>query len=250
MSTMKAVRIVLEQETANYRKPTSFQLKESYPLPPPSTVIGMVHNICGFNEYIPMDVSIQGSYFSRHLDLFTRYEFKNGMTYDQTRHQLKVDKYGVVEGPGYTELLVDVNLMIHIIPKDEAYLDKIFESFLNPREYISLGRREDIASIKEVRMVNINKEKLDEDIELDPNIKAYIKCSDIEDNSIILQGGASGVSYRGTKYKLNKNYQLQNIKNKTIRNWSKVDVIYTSHINIVEDSYALLDEDGNPIFVL
>jgi len=250
MSTMKAVRIVLEQETANYRKPTSFQLKESYPLPPPSTVIGMVHNICGFDEYIPMDVSIQGSYFSRHLDLFTRYEFKNGMTYDQTRHQLKVDEYGVVEGPGYTELLVDVNLMIHIIPKEEAYLDIIFESFLNPREYISLGRREDIASIKEVKMVNINKEKLEEDIELDPNIKAYIKCSDLEDNSIILQGGASGVSYRGTKFKLNKNYQLQNIKNKTIRNWCKVDVIYTSHINIVEDSYALLDEDGNPIFVL
>ncbi len=32
----------------NYRVPTSFQLKESYPLPPYSTVIGMVHSLCNF----------------------------------------------------------------------------------------------------------------------------------------------------------------------------------------------------------
>lgn len=250
MSIMKAIRVVLEQETANYKKPTSFQLKESYPLPPPSTVIGMVHNICGFEEYVPMDVSIQGSYFSRHLDLFTRYEFKNGMTFEQGRHQLKVDKYGVVEGPGYTELLVDIKLMIHIIPKDESYLNIIYESFLSPREYISLGRREDLVYIKEIKMVDVNRKKLDKDIELDPDIKAYIKCSDFEDNGIILDGGVHGVSYRGTKYKLNKNYQLQNIKNKMIRNWDKVDVVYTSRINIVKDSNALMDEDGNPIFAL
>ena len=40
---MKGVRIEAYQNLVNYRKPTSFQLKESYPLPPYSTVIGMIH---------------------------------------------------------------------------------------------------------------------------------------------------------------------------------------------------------------
>ena len=43
---MKAIRVKLTQDMVNYRKPTSFQLKETYPLPPPSTVIGMVHYLC------------------------------------------------------------------------------------------------------------------------------------------------------------------------------------------------------------
>ena len=49
--TKKAVRLKLYQSMANYKKPTSFQLKETYPLPPYSTVIGMVHNLCNYEEY-------------------------------------------------------------------------------------------------------------------------------------------------------------------------------------------------------
>ena len=69
MSAKKAVRLCLYQNLVNYKKPTSFQLKESYPLPPPSTVIGMVHFACGYSEYEPMDVSIQGNFNSRVYDL-------------------------------------------------------------------------------------------------------------------------------------------------------------------------------------
>ncbi|HEX2926701.1 MAG TPA: CRISPR-associated protein Cas5, partial [Ruminiclostridium sp.] len=76
---MKGIRLKLSQDMVNYKKPASFQLKETYPLPPYSTVIGMIHNVCGYREYHPMQVSIQGKYFSKVNDLFTRYEFKNGM---------------------------------------------------------------------------------------------------------------------------------------------------------------------------
>jgi len=58
----KAIRIKCSQQLANYRKPTSFLIKESYPLPPYSTVIGMIHVACGFTEYHPMDISIQGKH--------------------------------------------------------------------------------------------------------------------------------------------------------------------------------------------
>ena len=50
---------------ANYKVATSFQLKETYPLPPYSTVIGMVHSLCDFKEYHPMKISISGNYFSK-----------------------------------------------------------------------------------------------------------------------------------------------------------------------------------------
>ena len=56
---MRAIRIQCFQNLVNYRKPTSFLIKETYPLPPYSTVIGMVHAACGFEQYHPMQVSIQ-----------------------------------------------------------------------------------------------------------------------------------------------------------------------------------------------
>ena len=58
---MRAIRIQCFQNLVNYRKPTSFLIKETYPLPPYSTVIGMVHAACGFEQYHPMQVSIQGT---------------------------------------------------------------------------------------------------------------------------------------------------------------------------------------------
>ena len=91
---MKAIRVKLYQNMVNYRKPTSFQLKETYPMPPPSTVIGMVHNLCEFTEYNEMDISIQGKYHSKVNDLYTRYEFKNIAKYEEGRHILRQEDMG------------------------------------------------------------------------------------------------------------------------------------------------------------
>ena len=82
---MKAIKLFLNQETANYKVATSFQLKQTYPLPSFSTIIGMVHHICGYENYVPMKISVQGKYFSKTNDLFTRYEFKNAIDRKSTR---------------------------------------------------------------------------------------------------------------------------------------------------------------------
>ena len=47
----KAIRIKCKQELVNFKKPTSLLIKETYPLPPYSTVIGMIHKACDFHEY-------------------------------------------------------------------------------------------------------------------------------------------------------------------------------------------------------
>jgi CRISPR-associated protein Cas5t len=59
---MEVLKIHLTQTSANYKREEVIQNKMTYPLPPFSTVIGALHNICAFKEYKPMDISIQGDY--------------------------------------------------------------------------------------------------------------------------------------------------------------------------------------------
>lgn len=246
----RAVRLKLYQNMVNYKKPTSFQLKETYPLPPYSTVIGMVHSLCDYKEYKEMEISIQGKYHSKVNDLYTRYEFKNGMRFDSSRHQLQVGEFGVSRGISTAELLVDVELLIHIIPKDQTLVEEIKESFLYPREYPSLGRREDLVMIEEVKVVDIFEEELDEDIELSEEYTAYIPLNMIEDESIVVDGADSGLKNRGTRYRIAKNYTPS--KNygtanspKIFRVWNKIDVLYSSHITAIQDGIVLKDIDNN-----
>ena len=125
---MRAVRIKLYQNLCNYKMPTSLQLKETYPLPPYSTVIGMIHNVCGFTEYTPMRISVQGKYYSKINDLYTRYEFA-GATYEEGRHQVKIpfqDKeLGLMRGVSTAELLVDVEIVIHINLDEDKKLEEM-----------------------------------------------------------------------------------------------------------------------------
>ncbi len=251
---MKAIRIKLWQDMVNYKKPTSFQLKETYPLPPYSTVIGMIHSLCGFEEYKEMKISIQGKYFSKVNDLYTRYEFKNGMKYEASRHQLEAGGYGISRGISTAELLVDVDLIIHIIPEDQNLLEHIKNSFLFPVEYPSLGRREDLAVIEEVKEVEVIEKELSKDTGLlTEDWTAYIPLKYIEDESVVI-AGRNEVINKGTRYKLAKNYELINYGTKAVpkifRKWKKVDVLFSSGVKAVEDEIVTLDTDNNLIFAI
>ena len=249
---MKAIRAKLQQELVNYKKPNSFQLKETYPLPPYSTVIGMVHTLCGFNEYNDMNISVLGKYNSKVNDLYTRYEFKSGITYESTRHQLKVGAYGVSRGISTIELLVDVEILLHIIPIDQTLVEKIEKAFLFPIEYPSLGRREDIATINEVKVVDILSDKIIKTIDMYEDYSAYIPIVEME--KIRLKNREEGVSLSGTRYRLNKNYELFNIGTpnmpKYIRKWNKVDVVYGSNISVLRKKIVTVDEDENVLFAI
>ena len=68
---MKALRIVLHQDSANYKKEETLDNKMTYPLPPISTIIGALHSACNYKEYHPMDISIQGKFESMHKEPYT-----------------------------------------------------------------------------------------------------------------------------------------------------------------------------------
>lgn len=251
---MKAIKLKLYQNMVNYKVPTSFQLKESYPLPPYSTVIGMVHSLCDFKEYKPMKISISGSYFSKVNDLYTRYEFKNGNPFETGRHQLNVNGYGINRGVATAELLVDVNLTIHIIPEDQSgeFLNTIFEAFKYPKEYPSLGRREDIVLIKDVRIVDVEKKKLEKDLSNGEDNFAYIPVNFIQEKLVNHGDKKIGMNIYGTRYELTKNYILNNIgtkaKPKMIRSWEKEEVIYSSNIKGFKRREVPVDTDDEIVF--
>lgn len=250
----QAVRLKIFQDMVNYKKPMSFQLKETYPLPPFSTVIGMVHRLCGYTTYQEMDISVQGKYFSKTNDLATRYEFKNGVKYEAGRHNVKVGEYGISQGVSTTELLVDVELLIHIVPKNQKQLKEIQEALLFPNEFPSLGRREDLAVFGEVKVVDLNRQEVDDDVQFQHGYSYYIPESvyrnarEKEDFSIQRKYSPAP----GTRYLVTKNYTLENVGSakqpKYFRNWEKKIVIYASNLKVLEDGEALFDDDGYLVF--
>lgn len=74
---MKAIRLHIRQTRANYRREETVNCRMTYPLPPYSTIIGAVHNACGYGEYHPMQVSIQGKYTSLQRKMFKEDCFLN-----------------------------------------------------------------------------------------------------------------------------------------------------------------------------
>ena len=162
---MKAIKLIARQTLASYKKPSSMQIKETYPLPPYSTVIGMIHTACGFENYVDMNISIQGTYYSKVNELYTRYEFKPGY-YDSTRHSIKIagsdnKTTGLTVGPANIELLTKVELIIHIMPKQQEILETIYQGLRHPKEYLSLGRREDLLIIEDVKYVEVENTTLE-----------------------------------------------------------------------------------------
>lgn len=215
----KAVKLEIYQNLVNYKKPTSFQLKETYPLPPPSTVIGMVHFACDYKEYIPMKVAIQGKYHSKINDLYTRYEFA-AASYEEGRHNVKLDSstenksYGMMRGISTTELLVDNVLVLYICPEDQEKVEEIYNAFLYPREYLSLGRREDIVQINSVKITEIEEVELNDDVTI--KYDTYIPEKLLKETNS-----------NATIYNLTKDYELKTIKRGVeVRSWNKVKVAH------------------------
>lgn len=57
---MQALKLKLYQNLCNYRKEGSFGYVQTYPLPTPSVIRGMIHEVMDLNEYYSFKVSIQG----------------------------------------------------------------------------------------------------------------------------------------------------------------------------------------------
>jgi len=222
---IKAVRVFARQQMPNYRRPASFLIKESYPLPPYSSVIGLVHNMCEWKEYYPMRVSIQGGFASTVSDYAINYAF-GAIPLD--RAQLKVDsgggrQAGIARMPRSYELLGDVTLLLHIIPDDPALIADICGALNYPPVYPSLGRYEDLLQIEEAGVVEL----VESPESFTAKYDAYVPLGSID--PLFSQ------NITGTIYRLGKVFQYDNGKaklvapdKKSMRVWK--EVVMARHI--------------------
>ena len=62
---------------------------------------------------------------------------------------------GITKGLGYAEVIVDVNLIIHIVPEDESLFEVIENGLKRPSVYPALGRHEDILGDYEEEIIKL-----------------------------------------------------------------------------------------------
>lgn len=221
---MKVLKLKLFQETACYKKPFAIKITETYPLPPYSTVSGLIHKVLGATEYIPLKISIQGSYES----IFNNY---------QTTYFYKKDT--ITSMPMNSHMLLNVNLIIHIGAEEEV-LKEIYDKLINFDEYLSLGRKEDLLRIDDMYFTEVEEFDIDEDNEEEYELTEfkikrpiYIPKEKLEDKYV------SGISYR-----LNNYYTNDTTKDKK-RIWNKVDTYYVESGKNIKCGSILLDTDKN-----
>lgn len=225
----RAIRVKCFQNLVNYKKPSSFIIKETFPLPPYSTVLGMIHAACGYTEFHPMKLCIQGTNSGTVSELYTRYSFSAGTKYEEGRHQICVEdgeRYGIFRGIANVELVCDNDMVIHVIPEENDF-EKVYNSLKYPPKYLSLGRYEDLLDIERVDIVNIHQE---DEVEIKRDM--YIPVS----------YGIELGDRRGTIYNLTKEYE---ITKQGLRRWKKengrVKAYYCSG-GVVIDEGAYVDD--------
>lgn len=225
----RAIRVKCFQNLVNYKKPSSFIIKETFPLPPYSTVLGMIHVACGYTEFHPMKLCIQGTNSGTVSELYTRYSFSAGTKYEEGRHQICVEdgeRYGIFRGIANVELVCDNDMVIHVIPEEDDF-EKVYNSLKYPPRYLSLGRYEDLLDIERVDIVNIHQE---DEVEIKRDM--YIPVS----------YGIELGDRRGTIYNLTKEYE---ITKQGLRRWKKengrVKAYYCSG-GVVIDEGAYVDD--------
>ncbi|MGX9708255.1 type I-B CRISPR-associated protein Cas5b [Laceyella tengchongensis] len=212
---MKALQIKLYQETASYTKPFAYKVGETYPLPPYSTVIGMLHRLLKADAYHEMKVSIQGTYEDKCIDYRSSYLYKG-------------KELG--KSPLNIHLLYGVHLLLHI-HADEGLLDQIDGQFKQNQEFLSLGRKEDLVRLDEVKWVGIGREDADQHHTLLHDIYVPVYYLQNEDTS-------------GIRYNLNSKYQVIN----GMRVWEKVPVLYLTEGDHLEEEQYWRDEEGNVVY--
>lgn len=228
---MNVLRLKLYQQTTCYKKPFAFKVSETYPLPPHSTVKGMLHAILEANSLIPMRISIQGRYETLATDYQTHYFFKKdktnefGITLDglEIEHELS----DITTMPIYMHMLFNVELLIHV-QADEEILVELEKRINSGSVHLSLGRWEDLVRVDECELVNTD--ECEEDVPL-----RY--------NAFVPEEMLDGEGY--FPYRLNWTYRIIN----GVRVWDKLHVGYVYEgVHLSEYDDVLKDSYGDLIF--
>lgn len=167
---MAVLRLIIYQPTAYYGMPFSFARKLTYPIPPYSTFIGFLCNICGIkdkrNDFYKkviskLKISIAGRFKSKTTEyiLYRNLNYKDHEAYYGSK--LEREKHGQIGHPGgqiptEIDVLEDVEVVVHLYHKDCDNLYDLLKKIEKPTERLQvlhLGRSEDWIVIKDMKFM-------------------------------------------------------------------------------------------------
>ena len=170
---MPFLRIILYQPHAHYRIPFSSNRRLTYPIPPYSTVIGFLCNVCGINDqrsdeyrYIrELKISICGRFASKTTEYIWLRNLKKESHIKYYGAELNREKNGWIGHPGgqmpaYIDILNHVELVIYLYHEAENVLKFLKDNLENPHKrlgIIHLGRAEDWVVFKDIKILENNK---------------------------------------------------------------------------------------------
>jgi len=220
---MECLRVKLYTPTGIFKNPLSIKGIEVYPLPPYSTVIGLIYRAMGRKwngEYF--GISIQGDYQAIYRDYvwYKKYNFKDK----------KLDKL-----PLQVPILYNLWLLIHIKASEEL-LKEIESGLKEPRELLFLSGGEYPVKVEEVKRVKCLEKSFSEEDNITLSYHAYIPKEFKE--RISLSGTGEGILF-------SLSYFYNNSQKPKTYSW--IDAYYFQKGTIIYGS-LILDEDNNPVF--
>ncbi len=155
---MKALKIKIYQNLCNYRKEGSFGYVQTYPLPTPSMIRGMVHDALEATNYIPLKISIQGKSDTVITNIQKVYKFDRDPRSRpqnpyiiQVRNSTKTATHGI----NFVDLHVNMRMIVHIqFENDNENMCEILYNKIQKKVPV-LGRNEDIALIEDLKIEEI-----------------------------------------------------------------------------------------------
>jgi CRISPR-associated protein Cas5t len=221
---MECLRVKLYTPTGIFKNPLSIKGIEVYPLPPYSTVIGLIYRAMGRKwngEYF--QISIQGDYqaICRDYVWFKKYNLKDK----------KLDKL-----PLQVPILYNLWLLIHIKASEEL-LKEIESGLKEPKELLFLSGGEYPVKVEEVKRVKCFEKFISEEDSIKLNYHAYIPKEFKERTSF--SGTSEGILF-------SLSYFYKNSQKPKTYSW--IDAYYFQKGTKIYGS-LILDEDNNPVFL-
>lgn len=158
---MRGVRITAVSMIVSFRDPRTHKFQRSYPLPPPTTIKGLLGAALGLTPDKANDLPVLVSVSIKETTCNFRVN-QSGFTTDLWKYdKWKVNQFDT-KGVVKRDIFYRKDFEIYIVTKDESILstERIRDAFYNPSWALSLGRDDEIIKIAQIRMVQLNETKV------------------------------------------------------------------------------------------
>ncbi len=174
----KILMVRAYQPQASYRNPYTFFFAQSYPLPPPSTIRGMLGRATGryYYPFKEVKIGVMGKYggkgweYTQMIKLLRSYPVPGDILVDVDIGGGNKDigflfnkEKRVRRQPVYREVLYDVELLL-VIGGPSNIVEEIGKALRRPRHSLYLGRSDDILIIEDVNVFKVKMERRSPDV--------------------------------------------------------------------------------------